>query len=77
MESTFAGIDFGKDKGYHLSTLMLESLGRDLCRTVIVYKNLKITDSLNESLKSSVPEEEGKSINEILIKQIEKKMFSF
>lgn len=37
MESTFAGLDFGKDKGKHLSTTMLESLGIDLCRTVLIY----------------------------------------
>ena len=59
MESSFAGIDFGKDKGYHLSTKMLESLGRDLCRTLIVYTNLKIPKSLSETFKSSMPEEEG------------------
>lgn len=68
MESSFAGIDFGKDKGYHFSTSMLESIGRDLCRTLIVYSNLKLPKNLSETLKSSVPEEEGMSINEILIK---------
>jgi len=38
---------------------MLESLGRDLCRTLIVYTNLKIPKSLSETFKSSMPEEEG------------------
>lgn len=37
MESTFAGLDFGKDKGNHISTEMLESIGRDLCRTVLIH----------------------------------------
>ena len=37
MESTFGGLDFGKDSGYHMSTEMLESLGRDLCRAILVY----------------------------------------
>lgn len=38
MESTFAGIDFGQDKGYHMSVHMLETLGRDVCRTLLIYK---------------------------------------
>lgn len=37
MESTFAGIDFGKEKGFHMSTQMLETLGRDLCRTILIH----------------------------------------
>jgi len=37
MESTFAGVDYGKDKGKHMTTDMMESLGRDLCRTLLIY----------------------------------------
>lgn len=37
MESSFAGVDMGKDQGNHLTTDMLESLGRDLCRTILIY----------------------------------------
>jgi len=37
MESSFAGVDMSKDKGNHLTCDMLESLGRDLCRTLLIY----------------------------------------
>jgi hypothetical protein len=37
MESSFAGVDIGKDKGNHLSTSMLESLGKDFCRTLLIH----------------------------------------
>jgi hypothetical protein len=37
LESSFAGVDMGKDKGKHLSTAMLESLGRDLARTILIH----------------------------------------
>jgi hypothetical protein len=40
LESSFAGVDFGKDKGNCLTTEMLEGLGRDLCRTLLIYKGL-------------------------------------
>lgn len=37
MESSFAGVDIGEAKGNHLTTKMLETLGRDLCRTLLIY----------------------------------------
>lgn len=37
LESSFAGLDMGKDKGKHLSTEMLESLGKDLARALLIY----------------------------------------
>ena len=37
MESSFAGVDISKDKGNHLTTDMLETLGKDLCRTLLIY----------------------------------------
>ena len=42
MESSFAGVDYGKDRGNHLTTAMLEGLGRDLCRTLLIYKGLYV-----------------------------------
>jgi len=42
MESSFAGMDFGEDKGNHLTTTMLESLGRDLCRTLLIYNHIYV-----------------------------------
>jgi len=37
MESSFAGIDFGSEKGKHLTCSMLETLGKDLCRTILIH----------------------------------------
>lgn len=42
MESTFSGMDKGPKKGMHLSTLDLESLGKDLCRTILVYSDIYV-----------------------------------
>jgi len=46
MESSFAGIDFGKQKGMHLTTVMLETLGKDLCRTLLIYENIFVPSEL-------------------------------
>lgn len=46
MESSFAGVDKGKDAGKHLTTDMLESLGRDLCRVILIYKNIYVPPEL-------------------------------
>lgn len=55
MESSFAGVDFGKDKGKHLTTLMLESLGRDVCRTLLIYTSLYVPPELRGIFKSKAP----------------------
>lgn len=36
MESTFCGADFGDAKGFHLTTEMLQTVGKDLCRALLV-----------------------------------------
>ena len=37
LESTFAGLDYGEDTGYHMTTSMLQRMGRDLCRTLLLH----------------------------------------
>ena len=37
LESTFSGLDQGELKGMHMKTSMFENMGRDLCRTLLVY----------------------------------------
>lgn len=37
LESSFAGMDIGKESGYHLTTTMLEAIGKDLCRTLLIH----------------------------------------
>ena len=36
MESTFSGLSKGIYNGLHISTDMLESMGRDLCRGLLI-----------------------------------------
>jgi hypothetical protein len=42
MESTFSGIDFGPHAGQNMTTDLLETIGRDLCRTILIYENIYI-----------------------------------
>ena len=56
MESTFSGMDMviiiiklclqGSNKGLHITTDDLESLGKDLCRTILVYADIYIPHEL-------------------------------
>jgi hypothetical protein len=64
MESTFAGLDFGKLAGKHLTTQMLESLGRDLCRTILIYSKLYVPDELKGMFKARIPPPPGKTFKE-------------
>jgi hypothetical protein len=47
LESTFSGLDFGDGKGMHISTAMLESVGRDLCRTLLIEKSIFVPPELS------------------------------
>jgi len=49
MESSFAGVDFGKEKGFHISTEMLEMTGRDLCRTLLIHESIYIPPELRKT----------------------------
>ena len=46
MESTFSGMDLGPFSGLHISTEMLESMGRDLCRALLIQCNLQVPKEL-------------------------------
>jgi len=48
MESTFSGLDKGPFAGQHLTTDMLEGMGRDLCRTILVQQNLFVPTELQK-----------------------------
>ena len=47
MESSFAGLDMGKAAGMHLTTEMLETLGHDCCRSLLIYSNIYIPPELH------------------------------
>lgn len=51
LESSFAGVDIGKEAGYHLSTMMLEALGRDLCRTLLIHQSIYVPPELEGLFK--------------------------
>jgi hypothetical protein len=46
MESTFAGIDQGPLQGQHISIKLLESMGADLCRGLLIEQNLAIPSGM-------------------------------
>jgi hypothetical protein len=46
MESSFAGLDRGANKGHHLTSEMLASLGHDLCRCILAYENMHLPKEL-------------------------------
>ena len=48
MESTFSGMDKGPNAGMHITTGMLESMGRDLCRALLVQQNLAVPSELEQ-----------------------------
>ena len=69
MESSFAGCDMGKAAGKHLSTDMLETLGHDVCRSILIYCNMFCPPELRElpffknmfaKKKSAAPIDSGK-----------------
>ena len=62
MESSFAGVDKGKLKGNHLTTSMLETLGKDLCRTLLIYCSIYVPPELQEIFKIK-PRPSGQSKN--------------
>lgn len=53
MESTFSGIDFGELKGQHLHTNQFEEMGKDLCRTLLLYENLFIPPEIKDLYPSN------------------------
>ena len=46
MESTFSGIDQGEKSGNHMTVEDFEGMGRDLCRTLLIYENTYIPPEL-------------------------------
>lgn len=60
MECSFAGVDFGKNKGMHLTTKMLESMGQDLLRTLLVYTSLSVPTELKSIFEVKTPQSSNK-----------------
>lgn len=61
MESTFAGLDYGKFSGKHITTQQLESLGKDLCRTILIYSKIYVPDELKGMFKAKQLPPSGKN----------------
>jgi hypothetical protein len=64
MESSFAGLDISKDRGMHLTTDMLESLGRDMCRTLLIYEQIYVPPELRSMFKARVKPKNSKQFSE-------------
>jgi hypothetical protein len=52
MESSFAGLDISNDKGKHFTTTMLETLGRDLVRVLLIYCQIYVPPELRALFKA-------------------------
>jgi hypothetical protein len=63
LESTFSGLDFGDGKGMHMSTAMLESVGRDLCRALLIEKSIFVPPELSKIFKGKEFGEDAESLN--------------
>jgi len=37
LEGSFAGVDISRDKGFHFTTDMNETIGKDMVRTLLIY----------------------------------------
>jgi hypothetical protein len=48
IESTFSGIDFGDSAGEHITIEQLAGIGRDLCRSLLVYGEIMTPPELTE-----------------------------
>ena len=46
MESTFCGLDQGPYKGCHINQDGLESLGKDLCRAILIYTDIHVPEEI-------------------------------
>ena len=49
IESSFAGLDTGPAAGKHLTTDMLETLGHDVCRVILIYSNLYVPPEIADN----------------------------
>lgn len=59
MESTFSGVDFGDHKGQHMKQSHFEEMGRDLCRTLLIYGNIYCPPELEHLFPSMKKGEDG------------------
>ena len=65
MESTFSGVDIGEHKGQHMRTSMFEEMGRDLCRTLLIYENIFIPKELEHIFGSLEKDGTPKDMNAV------------
>jgi hypothetical protein len=55
MESTFSGMTINDYNGQHIDIPLLESMGRDLVRTLLVHQNISLPQELKPMLTSESP----------------------
>lgn len=68
MESSFAGVDFGDQKGYHLNTSMLETLGKDLCRVLLIHQSIFVPPEVQIHFK--IPKQFSEDSQQIVIPEL-------
>ena len=52
LESTFCGNDKGPNAGKHINQSALESIGRDLCRSLLLYCGIQVPDQFGVETKT-------------------------
>lgn len=62
IESTFSGMDFGEFKGEHLTQEHLESIGRDVCRSLLIYDNIFVPEDLRTIFPSDPAAQDMRAI---------------
>ena len=77
MESSFAGLDMGPSAGKHLTTDMLETLGSDVCRALLIYSNLYVPPELsdNEFFKNIMLQQQAAAAKKKNSNGLDKKKF--
>ena len=71
MESTFSGLDIGEHKGQHMKTSMFEEMGRDLCRTLLIYESIFIPKELEHIFGMNEKGGDKKDMNAAFVKRLQ------
>ena len=71
MESSFCGNDHGPFAGHHFTVANFMSVGRDFCRTLLIYCGIPVPPEVQSSLVASVNERKKISLLTLTGKELE------
>jgi len=70
MESSFSGMDFGPHKGEHLTQIYLEKMGKDLCRSLLLYDEIAHLDEICQLYQEKPNLKEVGDYKKVLINEL-------